>query len=114
MHILICEDNLIVAMDLEMTIEDLGHASAGISSTAAGCRKRCREEQPDLVLIDLDLADGATGLDLVEDLADQGIPSMIVSGQSSTVGTTRAIDILDKPLKVEHLRKALRRLPEKV
>lgn len=107
MLILICEDNPIVALDLEMTVEDLGHISAGITRSAAECRSRCIEQSPDLVLVDLDLADGATGLGLVDHLAASGISSVIVSGRADTIGPTRAVDVLGKPLKVGELKKTL-------
>lgn len=98
MKILICEDNVIVAMNLEMAIEDAGHVSQGFVPTAAACRDKVKTRRPDLVLVDLDLADGPTGAALVDWLADIGIPSIVVSGQADQVPVPRAVAALAKPV----------------
>ena len=107
MKILICEDNVIVAMSLEMAIEDAGHRSLGFVSSSADCRAKVAKSRPDLVLVDLDLADGPTGPALVEHLADLGIPSIVVSGQAETAPVDRAAACLSKPVTDARLVRAI-------
>lgn len=109
MRILICEDNLVIAMDLEMIVEDMGHASAGLATTSAECLALCRAQAPDLVLVDLDLADGPTGPGLTRDLAAMGIESVIVSGQTEALvaGEHAARAVVGKPVDEAALRAAI-------
>ena len=110
MKILICEDNTIIAMDLEMVIEDLGHEVAGHVTRSDRCLMQCDREPPDLVLVDIDLADGPTGLDLTRRLADMDIPSVIVSGQTAALqpGDHAAMSVLSKPVAVAELETVIR------
>lgn len=85
MRIFICEDNPIVTMMLEDIVADLGHSLAGTADMAEPALRGCLQSGADLALVDLDLADGPTGLGLVRDLAHHGIPSIVVSGQVATV-----------------------------
>ena len=109
MRILICEDNVIIAMELEMTIEDMGYVSAGNVSRSDDCLARCKDDGPDMVLVDVDLGDGPTGPALTKQLADLGIPSIIVSGQARSLDAEdHAADaVLTKPLIEAELREAL-------
>jgi CheY-like chemotaxis protein len=64
---LIVDDNrdfLRAASDL---LEHAGITVAGIASTSAQASRACRELEPDVVLIDIDLGD-ESGLDLARDL----------------------------------------------
>ena len=98
MNILICEDNPIIAMDLGGMLEDMGHQVCGTADTSAKGMQECARKRPDLVMVDLNLADGRTGLDLVNKLADLCIPSVIVSGETNTLPeTTWAKAVVSKP-----------------
>ncbi|SFC97270.1 response regulator [Tropicimonas isoalkanivorans] len=99
MKIMICEDNIVIAMSIEMLLEDSGFESAGIVTTRTACLQECDANRPDMVLVDLDLADGPTGVALVRDLHARGIPSIIVSGQTSVIDLSGspAVAVLEKP-----------------
>ena len=88
MNILICEDNPIIAMDLSWMLEDMGHHVCGVADTAIRGMEECAHNKPDLVMVDLNLAEGRTGLALVNTLADLSIPSVIVSGATHTLPKT--------------------------
>lgn len=60
--IVIVEDEVIVARDLEETVRDLGYAVAGLSATADEALALVREHQPDLVLIDVVLKGDRDGI----------------------------------------------------
>jgi two-component system, response regulator PdtaR len=97
-NILIIEDNPIIAMDLSWMLEDLGHHICGTADTAIKGIEECAHTRPDLVMVDLNLADGRTGLTLVNTLAELRIPSVIVSGETHTLPpTTWAKAVVSKP-----------------
>ncbi len=109
MRILLCEDNPLIAMDMQWVLSDLGHVVEGIVTTAKACRKRVVRQPPDLVFVDFNLADGRTGLGLVEDLTQMGLPSIIVSGEAKLVPpTSSARAVLMKPFSDRQLAYAIR------
>ncbi len=63
--ILIIEDEPIIAMDLEMIVTDLGHRVVGIASTKGEALDLAWRCKPDLILSDVNLADGSKGMDVV-------------------------------------------------
>jgi DNA-directed RNA polymerase specialized sigma24 family protein len=66
--ILIIEDEPLIAMDLEALVEGLGHNVTGIARTRTEAVKLAAEKRPGLILADIQLADGSSGLDAVNDL----------------------------------------------
>ena len=108
MNILICEDNPVIAMDLSWILEDLGHQICGIADTAIKGMEECAHNKPDLVMVDLNLAEGGTGLALVNTLADLNIPSVIVSCETHTLPKmTWAKAVVSKPFNEATLAQAL-------
>ncbi|HVG46959.1 MAG TPA: response regulator, partial [Rubellimicrobium sp.] len=108
MNILICEDNPIIALDLGGMLEDLGHHICATVDTSTKAVQQCGRTKPDLVMVDLNLADGRTGLGLVHSLADLCIPSVIVSGETHTLPeTTWAKAVVSKPFNENLIAQAL-------
>jgi DNA-directed RNA polymerase specialized sigma24 family protein len=66
--ILIIEDEPLIAMDLEALVEGLGHNVSGVARTRTEAVKLAGENRPGLILADIQLADGSSGLDAVNDL----------------------------------------------
>ena len=61
--VLIIEDEPIIAMDLERIMESLGHRVLGIARTQKEAVHLALTKHPKLVLADIQLADGSSGLD---------------------------------------------------
>ena len=66
--ILIIEDEPLIAMDLEALVEGLGHNVTGVARTRTEAVKTAASKRPGLILADIQLADGSSGLDAVNDL----------------------------------------------
>ncbi|HEX5717129.1 MAG TPA: response regulator [Hyphomicrobiaceae bacterium] len=66
--ILIIEDEPLIAMDLESLVEGLGHNVTGVARTRTEAVKLAQTKRPGLILADIQLADGSSGLDAVNDL----------------------------------------------
>ncbi len=67
--VLIIEDEPLIAMDLEQLVEALGHKVIGIARTRDEAVKFA-DRRPGLILADVQLADGSSGLDAVNDLLE--------------------------------------------
>lgn len=68
--IMIIEDEPLIAMDLESLVEGLGHRVTGIARTRTEAVQLASEKRPGLILADIQLADGSSGLDAVNDLLE--------------------------------------------
>jgi DNA-directed RNA polymerase specialized sigma24 family protein len=66
--ILIIEDEALIALDLEALVEKLGHNVIGIARTRTEASTIVQSKPPGLILADIQLADGSSGLDAVNDL----------------------------------------------
>ncbi len=66
--VLIIEDETFIAMDIEALVESLGHKVTGIARTHAEAVSLARQKRPGLILADIQLADGSSGLDAVNEL----------------------------------------------
>jgi DNA-directed RNA polymerase specialized sigma24 family protein/CheY-like chemotaxis protein len=66
--ILIIEDEPLIAMDLEGIVGDLGHHVQGIARTHREAVSAVQQKKPDLVLADIQLADGSSGLEAVHEI----------------------------------------------
>ena len=67
-EVLIIEDETFIAIDLETLVESLGHRVIGVARTHAEAIKLAKSKQPGLILADIQLADGSSGLDAVNEL----------------------------------------------
>ena len=66
--VLIIEDETFIAMDLEALVESLGHNVIGIARTHGEAMALAKHTRPGLILADIQLADGSSGLDAVNEL----------------------------------------------
>ncbi len=66
--VLIIEDEPLIAMDLENIVTDLGHDVQAIARTHKEALQAIEQHKPHLVLADIQLADGSSGLDAVHDI----------------------------------------------
>ena len=67
-RVLIIEDESIIALDLENLMTELGHEVVGIATTRDEAVKQARQHKPGLVLADIRLADGSSGIDAVTEI----------------------------------------------
>jgi DNA-directed RNA polymerase specialized sigma24 family protein len=66
--VLIIEDEVLIALDLENLVESLGHRSIGIARTRSEAIAMARDKRPGLIIADIQLADGSSGLEAVNDI----------------------------------------------
>jgi len=66
--VLIIEDETFIAMDLESLVKNLGHNVIGVARTHTDAVAMASKKKPGLILADIQLADGSSGLDAVNEL----------------------------------------------
>lgn len=79
-RVLIIEDESIIALHIKQIVEGLGHEAIAIVRTRAEAVAKARDERPELILADISLADGSSGIDAVKDiLAEQTVPVIFIT-----------------------------------
>jgi CheY-like chemotaxis protein len=66
--VLIIEDEPIIALDIETLVQELGHTVTGIARTHKEAVALVARKRPGLVLADIQLADGSSGLEAVAEI----------------------------------------------
>lgn len=66
--VMIIEDELLIAAELENILHKLGHSVSSIVRTAKQAVKAAHRHPPKLILSDIQLADGSSGIDAVRDI----------------------------------------------
>jgi DNA-directed RNA polymerase specialized sigma24 family protein len=66
--VVIIEDEPLIALDLERLVSELGHRVVKIARTERQAIEAVRNARPGLVLADIHLADGSSGLDAVNEI----------------------------------------------
>lgn len=69
-RVMIIEDEPIIAADIQAIVTSLGHEVTGIARTHAEALALGKEQSPDLILADIQLADNSSGIDAVNDLLE--------------------------------------------
>lgn len=78
--VLVIEDEPLIAMQLEELVSALGHEVCGTAATRDQAREVVSRCVPGLVLADIQLADGSSGLDAVDDiLAVAPVPVIFIT-----------------------------------
>jgi CheY-like chemotaxis protein len=106
-RVLIIEDEPIIAMDLQNIVEGLGHSIVGVATTRDEAVALARSHDADLVLADIQLADGSSGIDAVKDiLADHDLPVVFITAFPERLLTGERPEptyLITKPFQVEML-----------
>ncbi len=79
-RVLIIEDEPIIALDLENLVTELGHKVVAIAATKDDAVAKAKSERPGLVLADINLGEGGSGIDAVSEiLASFDIPVIFIT-----------------------------------
>jgi len=107
-EVLIIEDEPIIAMDIESLVEQLGHHVVGVARTHREAVAVAGRRVPGLVLADVQLADGSSGLDAVNEiLASYDVPVIFVTAYPERLLTGERPEptfLITKPFQAETLK----------
>lgn len=113
MKVLIVEDELLIAMDLEMAVTKLGHEVCGIAASASDAIAQATAHQPDVTLMDIRLANGSSGAEAAREIyARHGLRCIFLSANldgatQAALGAVAPIAFLGKPFLPTALQRAL-------
>lgn len=109
MHILIIEDEPVIAMSIEAALRDCGGMSfdfaVSVEQAVAAATRSC----PDLITADVQLSPGS-GIDAVAAICGEGtIPVIFITGTAGEIESRRPGSIIVlKPFSVLHIREAVK------
>jgi two-component system, response regulator PdtaR len=105
--VLVVEDEIFVAIEIESVLQDLGHFPIGIAADSRTALELARDAE--LAFVDLNLVDGPTGIDVGRTLADRGVTVLYMTANPSQLGAgvPGTIGVLPKPVNERELRSAV-------
>lgn len=83
LHVLVVEDEFVVANDLKHMLVKAGYVVDGIADTVEEARELIQAQEPDLVLLDIYLKGDLTGIDLANELNTRQIHFIYISANSN-------------------------------
>lgn len=111
-HIMIIEDDTLIALDLQTIVTAQGHTVTGIARTRSAATDLSKIKTPDLILSDIQLADQSSGIDAVKDLLEifgdipvifiTAFPELLLTGKRSEPAF-----VIPKPFTEEQIQSAV-------
>jgi CheY-like chemotaxis protein len=109
--ILVLEDEKIIALDIARIIEEMGHQLCGMAADRDEAVQLALQTQPALVLADVQLRGGDSGIDAVRDiLARIEAPVIFVTGYPERLLTGSKVEptfVVAKPFRPQTLKTAI-------
>jgi DNA-binding response OmpR family regulator len=105
LKVLIAEDDLMIADNVEEVLVGAGYEVCGIARTVIEAVELGRRHKPDLAVIDLRLADGGLGTEIVGQLSDDSLGILYATGNIAqiTLTTANGHGCIAKPFRPEEL-----------
>jgi CheY-like chemotaxis protein/DNA-directed RNA polymerase specialized sigma24 family protein len=106
-RILIVEDEPLIAMDIARIVEEMGHTVCGTAADHAAAVALAKRESPHIVLADIQLKGGDSGIEAVQDILNGiSVPVVFVTGFPERLLTGERLEptfVVTKPFKPEAL-----------
>ncbi len=115
MRVLIVEDDAIIALHLAMLVAELGYEVCATAATAAAAIALAAVHKPDVVLMDIRLAQGSSGIEAAREIyAQQALRCIFLSGNLDdatrlALQPYEPIDFVGKPVLPLALQRALKK-----
>lgn len=110
-RVLIIEDEPIISLDLQSIVREMGHTVTAIATTRDEAVAAARRTEPGLVLADIKLADGSSGIDAVRQiLSELDVPIIFVTAYPERLLTGERPEptfLVTKPFAPETVRVAV-------
>jgi CheY-like chemotaxis protein len=90
--ILIVEDNMIIALVTQRSLESAGYEVLEVACSAEEAINICKEHKPDLILMDIQLDNGGDGVDtMIEIRQFSEVPVIFLTGNSEIKSKEKAM-----------------------
>ena len=104
-RVLIIEDEPLIAMHVEQIVVDMGHEVAAMAMTHKDALAKAHAVKPELVLADIQLADGSSGLEAAREILESfDVPVIFITAYPERLLTGERPEptfLVTKPFKVE-------------
>ncbi|MCK4911333.1 MAG: response regulator [Thermodesulfovibrionales bacterium] len=114
--VLIVEDEIIVAMDLRLSVEDMGYDVSAIAFSGHDAILQAASLRPDVILMDIKLKGEMDGISAVEHIRkEMDVPVIYITGNSDDSTMERAMQsgpaaYISKPVIDELLRNTIEKV----
>jgi CheY-like chemotaxis protein len=109
--VLIIEDEPVIAADIEALVKELGHTVVDIAATRSEAVDAVARKTPGLVLADIQLADGSSGIDAVKDILQRfDVPVIFITAFPERLLTGERPEptfLITKPFQPETVKAAI-------
>ncbi|MFC0633800.1 anti-anti sigma factor/receiver protein PhyR [Brevundimonas balnearis] len=109
--VLIIEDEAIISADIESLVRELGHDVSATATTRDEAVEAVARHRPGLVLADIQLADGSSGIDAVKDILGQhDVPVIFITAFPERLLTGERPEptfLITKPFQPETVKAAI-------
>ena len=95
--LMIVEDEALIAMVLRDMLEDAGYHVLDLTDRRAEALEVAKAHKPDLALVNIRLAGRDDGIELAKQLKAQGVPVLLISGQTSRARSAQTVAIASLP-----------------
>jgi CheY-like chemotaxis protein len=110
-EVLIIEDEPVIAADIEALVLDLGHRVTAVATTRSEALAAVKSRRPGIVLADIQLADGSSGIDAVNDiLKGMDVPVIFITAFPERLLTGEKPEpafLITKPFQPETVKAAI-------
>lgn len=110
-RVLLLEDSMVIALDIEEELRELGAQEVITTSSVAGAMEALRKERPDFAILDINLGT-ENSIPVAHELQRLGIPFVFGSGygeQANLGGTLTSVKVVSKPYSAAEILQALTR-----
>lgn len=104
--VLLVEDQLVIALDVENMLKDFGVAAVHTAATSSEALSVLAKVQPDIAVLDINLG-SSTSIPIAEELRARGIPFVFATGYGDSAMIPPSLadaGILRKPYSADLLR----------
>lgn len=112
-EVLLLEDEAIIAMDIEMTLQASGYSVLGPYRSMQDAQEILEKRRPNVAILDVNLGNGETSFPLAEQLNRLGVPVVFLSGYSAKIvpapAALETAPRLSKPVQERDLLMAIER-----
>ncbi len=104
LNVLVVEDEAIVALELELAVQDAGHLVAGVAGDLQEALDVAGDVEVDLALVDVNLRDGRTGPEIARRLTQEhGALVMFLTANPDLAPRCDALGVYPKPYDVQQV-----------
>jgi len=109
--VLIIEDEPIIAADIKRIVTGMGHTVVGIADTHTEAVEMALETKPALILADIQLADGSSGVEAVDEIMDSlKVPVVFITAYPERLLTGDRVEppfLITKPFRPQAVEAAI-------